>query len=117
MKLAIEAAEKFGFNEIQFDYVRFPESSYEMSKSGKADFRNKYNEEKGQAVQNFCIYAADMLHEKGVYMSVDVFGESYQTRIDPAVPATEYRAEGVDRYEERKIRYEDEQYTSIRFYF
>ena len=76
VKLAIEAAEQFGFNEIQFDYVRFPESSYEMSRSGKADFKNVYDEEKGQAVQNFCIYAADMLHEKGIYMSVDVFGES-----------------------------------------
>ena len=76
VKLALEAVELFGFNEIQFDYVRFPESSYEMSKSGKANFRNKYEEEKGQAVQNFCIYAADMLHEKGAYMSVDVFGES-----------------------------------------
>lgn len=76
VRLAIEASKLFGFNEIQFDYVRFPESSYEMSKSGNADFRNKYKEEKGQAVQNFCIYAADMLHEEGVYMSVDVFGES-----------------------------------------
>ena len=76
VKLALEAVKIFGFNEIQFDYVRFPESSYEMSKSGKADFRNAYDEEKGQAVQNFCIYAADMLHEEGAYMSVDVFGES-----------------------------------------
>ena len=76
VKLALEAAELFGFNEIQFDYVRFPESAYEMSASGKANFRNSYDEEKGQAVQNFCIYARDMLHEAGVYMSVDVFGES-----------------------------------------
>lgn len=76
VRLAIEAVKLFGFNEIQFDYVRFPESSYEMSRSGKANFRNKYEEEKGQAVQNFCIYAADMLHEEGSYMSVDVFGES-----------------------------------------
>ncbi|MBR2675047.1 MAG: hypothetical protein IKE52_06335 [Mogibacterium sp.] len=76
IRLAVEAAREFGFNEIQFDYVRFPENSFEVSKSGKADFRNIYNEEKGQAVQNFCIYAADMLHEEGIYMSVDVFGES-----------------------------------------
>ena len=76
VKLALEAVELFGFNEIQFDYVRFPETSYEMSQSGKANFRNTYKEEKGQAVQNFCIYAADMLHEAGAYMSVDVFGES-----------------------------------------
>ena len=47
-----------------------------MSKSGVADFRNKYGEEKGQAVQNFCFYAADQIHEAGAYFSVDVFGES-----------------------------------------
>jgi len=76
VKLAQEAVREFGFNEIQFDYVRFPESSYDMSSSGKAKFRNKYDEEKGQAIQNFCFYAADQLREVGAYMSIDVFGES-----------------------------------------
>ena len=75
VRLAQEAIREFGFNEIQFDYVRFPENSYEMSKSGTAKFRNKYDEEKGQAVQNFCFYAADQIHEAGSYFSVDVFGE------------------------------------------
>ncbi len=75
VRLAQEAIREFGFNEIQFDYVRFPENSYEMSKSGSAKFRNKYDEEKGQAVQNFCFYAADQIHEAGAYFSVDVFGE------------------------------------------
>ena len=76
VRLAQEAVKEFGFNEIQFDYVRFPENSYEMSKSGKAKFRNTYDEEKGQAVQNFCFYAADQIHEAGAYISIDVFGES-----------------------------------------
>lgn len=76
VRLAQEAVEKFGFNEIQFDYVRFPEATYDMSKSGNADFRNKYGEEKAQAIQNFCFYAADQLREAGAYISVDVFGES-----------------------------------------
>ena len=76
VKLAQEAVRDYGFNEIQFDYVRFPESTYEMSKSGKADFRNAYGESKAQAVQNFCFYAADQLREAGAYISVDVFGES-----------------------------------------
>jgi len=76
VRLAQEAIEEFGFDEIQFDYVRFPETSYEMSKSGKANFRNVYDEEKGQAIQNFCFYAADQIHEAGAYLSVDVFGES-----------------------------------------
>ncbi len=75
VRLAQEAVKEFGFDEIQFDYVRFPENSYEMSKSGKANFRNTYDEEKGQAVQNFCFYAADQIHEAGAYFSVDVFGE------------------------------------------
>lgn len=76
VRLAQEAVEKFDLNEIQFDYVRFPESTYQMSKSGKANFRNKYKESKVQAVQNFCFYAADQLRESGAYISVDVFGES-----------------------------------------
>lgn len=76
VRLAQEAIAEFGFNEIQFDYVRFPENSYEMSRSKKTKFRNKYDEEKGQAVQNFCFYAADQIHEAGAYISIDVFGES-----------------------------------------
>lgn len=76
VRLAQEAIAEFGFDEIQFDYVRFPESSYDMSESGEADFRNVYGEEKGQAIQNFCMYAADQIHDAGAYFSVDVFGES-----------------------------------------
>ena len=76
VKLAREAIKEFGFNEIQFDYVRFPENSYDMSKSKSTNFRNYYDEEKGQAIQNFCFYAADQIHEAGAYLSVDVFGES-----------------------------------------
>ena len=76
VRLAQEAIEEFGFDEIQFDYVRFPENSYEMSRNKKTKFRNTYDEEKGQAIQNFCFYAADQIHEAGAYISVDVFGES-----------------------------------------
>lgn len=76
VRLAQEAVALYGFNEIQFDYVRFPETSYSMSASGGAKWQNKYDEEKGQAVQNFCFYAADQIHEAGAYFSVDVFGES-----------------------------------------
>ena len=64
-----------GFDEIQFDYVRFPEQAYEMSQDPGTDFRNRYNESKAQAIQNFCFYAADQIHEAGAYFSVDVFGE------------------------------------------
>ena len=76
VRLAQEAIDEFGFNEIQFDYVRFPENAYEMSGNKKTKFRNVYDEEKGQAIQNFCFYAADQIHEAGAYSSIDVFGES-----------------------------------------
>lgn len=75
IRIAQEAVREFGFDEIQFDYVRFPESSYSMSQNKKTKFRNKYGEDKCQAVQNFCFYAADQLREVGAYVSVDVFGE------------------------------------------
>lgn len=73
--LAVEAVETMGFDEIQFDYVRFPEDAYEMSLDKHTDFRNTYGESKAQAIQNFCFYAADQIHEAGAYFSVDVFGE------------------------------------------
>jgi len=73
--LAVEAVEMMGFDEIQFDYVRFPEDAYEMSLDKHTDFRNTYGESKAQAIQNFCFYAADQIHEAGAYFSVDVFGE------------------------------------------
>ena len=75
VNLAIEAVETFGFNEIQFDYVRFPEQAYNMSISGNTDFKNVYEEEKAQAIQNFLYYATDQIHKTGAYLSVDVFGE------------------------------------------
>lgn len=73
--LAQESVREFGFDEIQFDYVRFPESAWYMSDSGNTDFRNTYGEDKGEAIQNFCFYAADQIHKAGAYFSVDVFGE------------------------------------------
>lgn len=75
VKLAKEAIELFEFNEIQFDYVRFPEASYNWSKNDY-DFNNKYNEEKAQAIQAFLYYAVDEIHKDEVYVSVDVFGEA-----------------------------------------
>lgn len=75
VELAKEAVSLIGFNEIQFDYVRFPDrvgSSLEQV----LDYRNIYNEEKAQAIQNFLFYACDQIHEVGGYVSADVFGES-----------------------------------------
>ena len=75
VELAKAAIKDMGFNEIQFDYVRFPETAYQMSQNSNTNFRNAYEEEKAEAVQNFLFYAADQIHKEGAYLSVDVFGE------------------------------------------
>ena len=81
VELAKQAIKDMGFNEIQFDYVRFPEDAYNMSQSNGTDFKNKYNEEKAEAVQNFLLYATDQIHKENVYLSVDVFGECSGTYV------------------------------------
>ncbi len=80
VELAKEAVRLMGFNEIQFDYVRFPETAYRMSVNNY-DFKNTYDEEKAEAIQNFLFYATDQIHKEGVYLSVDVFGECSNTYV------------------------------------
>ena len=72
--LAIEAVQEMGFNEIQFDYVRFPDRMQKIESS--LDYLNTYKETKAQAIQRFLMYATDVLHKYNVYVSADVFGES-----------------------------------------
>ncbi len=74
--LAKEAVNLFGFNEIQFDYCRFPDRLNTYEKAGTIDYGNKYGEEKAEAIQKFLMYACDELHKLNVYVSADVFGES-----------------------------------------
>jgi len=79
--LAVEAVELMGFQEIQFDYVRFPDSIGRYENRGTVDLRNTYGESKAQAIQRFLMYAADILHEHGAYVSADVYGESAYTYV------------------------------------
>ena len=72
--LAIESVKKFGFNEINFDYVRFPDRMQSVENS--VDLHNNYNEDKIEAIQNFVRYATDELHKINTYVSIDVFGET-----------------------------------------
>ena len=79
--LAKDAVETMGFQEIQFDYVRFPDGTYDYEKSGTIDYRNENGETKAQAIQRFLMYATDELHDLGVYVGADVFGESVETYV------------------------------------
>ena len=90
VELAKEAVSLFGFNEIQFDYVRFPDGTYYYEEDGNIDYRNEYDETKAQAIQRFLMFACDELHDVGVYVSADVFGEtsgSYVTAYGQYWPA------------------------------
>ncbi|PLR78820.1 GTP-binding protein [Bacillus sp. V3-13] len=77
--IAIEAA-KMGFQEIQFDYVRFPEgfetrdtslnySKGEYGTSGSDNIQSRVS-----AVTDFVKYAKEKLEPYGVDVSVDIFG-------------------------------------------
>jgi len=76
LALALEGVETLGMNEIQFDYVRFPDQVFSYEKEGRIDYNNTMNETKAQAIQRFLVFAADALHEAGAYISCDVFGEA-----------------------------------------
>ena len=81
--LALEVVDTFGFNEIQFDYVRFPDYMLHYEQTGNVDLKNTYNESRAQAVQRFLIYATDILHNHGVYVGADVFGETSNDYVAP----------------------------------
>ncbi len=67
VELSKEAAD-LGFNEIQYDYVRFTDWKSNLN------FRNTKRESRAKAIQEFLKYAYSHLREKEVYVSADVFG-------------------------------------------
>ena len=88
VELAKEAVNLMDFNEIQFDYVRFPDRTSDNEQY--LDYKNKYNETKAQAIQRFVMYATDELHKLNTYISIDVFAEcahSYVTAYGQYLPA------------------------------
>ncbi len=62
-----------GFNEIQFDYVRFPASNGgKLDKS--LDYRNETGESKPETIQNYLKEARKQLSPLGIYISADIYG-------------------------------------------
>jgi hypothetical protein len=87
-----EQAAKLGFDEIQFDYVRFP-SDGDIS---QIRYPGKHAQPMGWTIPMFLKYAASRLKPLGVRVSVDVFGLSatrnlgigqFPRRIAPYVDA------------------------------
>lgn len=66
--LAKEAME-LGFDEIQFDYVRFPALG-----NGPVKIANENNTNKEEVINNFLSYAREQLKEYNIPISADIFG-------------------------------------------
>lgn len=74
-----QAAADAGFDEVQFDYVRFPIGSDADAADYKVDMED-YTKE--QAISGFLSYASERLHEKGVVVTADVFGTVIDSPTD-----------------------------------
>ena len=88
--IAIEAA-KMGFQEIQFDYVRFPEGfekrhdqlSYTFEKYEDSDLDPV--KRRVDAITDFVEYAREQLKPYGVEVSVDIFGYAATLEEAPGI--------------------------------
>jgi len=61
-----------GFQEIQFDYVRFPENAHRVDVEAYYPAQNEL--EKDELIREFLIYAGEKLQDYDVLISADVFG-------------------------------------------
>lgn len=71
VRVAIEAAE-VGFDEIQYDYVRFPELTKETRQ--RVNLRQVGDESFAEAIQKFLIYSKRKLEPYNIPLAADVFG-------------------------------------------
>jgi hypothetical protein len=83
--IAKEAA-ALGFDEIQFDYVRFPDNGEAMDRVVR--YRNPQGWTKREAIGRFLRDAREALHETGTAVSADVFGLVTTARDDMGIGQT-----------------------------
>ncbi len=85
-------AAQAGFDEVQFDYVRFPtgraaeEAVYGPAAEGTG---------RSDAVAGFLEAAVEALHAEGVRVSADVFGTAVSNRADAALIGQDYARMGA----------------------
>lgn len=77
-EIALGAADA-GFDEVQFDYVRFPAGG-----SAQIDYGQAGEAKKEDAIAGFLTEVTSLLHEKGVRCSADVFGTIITNPADAA---------------------------------
>lgn len=84
-----EGAVDMGFDEVQFDYVRFStDSGMKQVDFGPA----AQDKEKTEVITQFTAYAAKRLHEKGAAVSADVYGVVIDSAVDQQIVGQDYAA-------------------------
>lgn len=82
-------AAQVGFDEIQFDYIRF---STDL-KSDKLDFGpESENKSKTEIITEFTQYVYERLSALGVYVAADVYGTIIDSKIDQDIVGQDYVA-------------------------
>jgi len=80
--LAREVAE-WGFPEIQWDYVRFPDAP--SSQLDRAHFPGADGRPKAQAIRDFLAYSREQLADLDVHVTADVFGVTTSATHDVGI--------------------------------
>ena len=85
--IAAEAA-AIGFDEIQFDYVRFPDNEVKVDKEVHYTLRN--NKTKQQIISQFLRESRALIHKTGAKVSADVFGLVTSSKDDMGIGQSWY---------------------------
>ena len=80
LNIAIEAC-SLGFDEIQFDYIRYPDTN---KKDLIYEDENTY-ENRIENINSFLRFSRDILNGMGCLVSADIFGYVLQTRADNGI--------------------------------
>ena len=80
LNVALEAC-LLGFDEIQFDYIRYPDSSYQgLIYDEESNFENRTKN-----INLFLQNATDLLHDNGCLASADIFGYVLNSKNDSGI--------------------------------
>ena len=80
LNVALEAC-LLGFDEIQFDYIRYPDTSYQgLVYDEESNFENRT-----ENINSFLQNATDLLHDNGCLASADIFGYVLNAKNDNGI--------------------------------
>ena len=80
LNVALEAC-LLGFDEIQFDYIRYPDTNYQgLVYDEESNFENRTKN-----INSFLQNATNLLHDNGCLASADIFGYALNSRSDNGI--------------------------------